>query len=93
MSDRLISADELRKNVLYLPNCYNGFSDTYDKELIVDLIDEQPTVDAVEVVRCEDCEFSSMPKLDSDEVYCTKHSNWFKFNGYCHLGRKEDGNN
>lgn len=44
---RLIDADKLRKDVLDLPNCYNGFSDTYDKAMILDLVDEQPTVDAV----------------------------------------------
>ena len=43
---RLIDADKLRKDVLDLPNCYNGFSDTYDKAMIVDLVDEQPTVNA-----------------------------------------------
>lgn len=43
---RLIYADKLRKDVLDLPNCYNGFSDTYDKAMIVDLVDKQPTVDA-----------------------------------------------
>lgn len=46
--------------------------------------------DIVSVVRCKDCEFSSMPEWDSDEVYCTKHNNWFKINGYCHLGRREN---
>lgn len=54
---RLIDADKLRKDVLDLPNCYNGFSDTYDKAMIIDLVDEQPTVDAVEVVRCKDCKW------------------------------------
>lgn len=53
-------------------------------------IENAPTVDAEPVVRCEDCEFSSTPDWDSDEVYCTKHSNWFKINGYCHLGRRKD---
>ena len=54
---RLIDANKLRKDILDLPNCYNGFSDTYDKAMIIDLIDEQPTVDAVEVVRCKNCEY------------------------------------
>ena len=53
----LIDADELRKDVLDLPNCYNGFSDTYDKARIIDLVDEQPTADAFEVVRCRDCKW------------------------------------
>lgn len=43
---RLIDADKLRKDVIDLPNAYNGFSDTYDKAMIVDIVDEQPTVDA-----------------------------------------------
>ena len=54
---RLIDANKLRKDILDLPNCYNGFSDTYDKAMIIDLIDEQPTVDAVEVVRCKNCKY------------------------------------
>lgn len=44
---RLIDADKLGIDILDLPNCHNGFSDTYDKAMILDLIDEQPTVDAV----------------------------------------------
>jgi hypothetical protein len=46
---RLIYADKLRKDVLDLPDCYNGFSDTYDKARILDLVDEQPTVDAIPI--------------------------------------------
>jgi len=49
---RLIDADKLRKDVLDLPNCYNGFSDTYDKACIIGVIDEQPSID---IVRCKDC--------------------------------------
>lgn len=47
---RLIDADKLRKDVLDLPNCPNGFSDTYDKAMILTLVDEQPTVE-VEPIR------------------------------------------
>lgn len=50
---RYIDADRLRKDILGLPNCYNGFSDTYDKALIIDRIDEQPTADVRENVRGE----------------------------------------
>lgn len=41
---RLIDADLLKKEVLGLSNCYNGFSDTYDKACIIGVIDEQPTI-------------------------------------------------
>ncbi len=50
---RYIDADRLRKDILGLPNCYNGFSDTYDKALIIDRIDEQPTADVRENVKGE----------------------------------------
>ena len=41
----LINKDALKKDILALPNCYNGFSDTYDKACIIGVIDEQPTVE------------------------------------------------
>lgn len=28
-----------------LPNCYNGYSDTYDKAYIIGVLEEQPSVD------------------------------------------------
>ena len=42
---KLIYVDKLKKDILDLPNCYNGFSDTYDKACIIGVIDEQPTVE------------------------------------------------
>lgn len=42
---RLIDADKLKKDVLNLQDCYNGFSDTYDKACIIGVIDEQPTIE------------------------------------------------
>ncbi len=42
---RLINADALKKSVLDLHDCYNGFSDTYDKACIIGVIDEEPTIE------------------------------------------------
>lgn len=53
----LIDRKDAIKAVLGLENCYNGFSDTYDKSCIVGLLEELPSVDAVEVVRCRDCKW------------------------------------
>ena len=55
---RYIEVDHLKKSVEELPNCYNGFSDTYDKACIIGLIDEEPTADVVPVVRCKECKHS-----------------------------------
>ena len=42
---KLIYVDKLKKDILALPNCYNGFSDTFDKACIIGVIDEQPTIE------------------------------------------------
>ena len=81
---RLIDADKLRKDVLDLPNCYNGFSDTYDKAMIVDLVDEQPTVDAVEVVRCKDCKYYE--ETDSRIGTCLLTISGAEVDGFCAWG-------
>lgn len=55
---RLIDANRLKQNVLDWEDCYNGFSDTYDKARIIDEIDAQPTIEAEPVrhgkwIECE----------------------------------------
>ena len=53
---RPIDADALKKVVEDFPNCYNGWSDTYDKAFIIGAIEEEPTIDAVSVewIPCEE---------------------------------------
>ena len=48
---RLIDANAMRDD--WLENGENEY--VYDTNAILDSIDSQPTVDAVEVVRCKDC--------------------------------------
>ena len=40
---KLIDADAFKKEVEDFPNCYNGWSDTYDKAFIIGAIEEQPS--------------------------------------------------
>lgn len=91
---RCIDADKLRKDVLDLPNPYNGFSDTYDKELIVDLIDEQPTVDAVPVrhgrwidkPRCHSSALWKYPVVECSKcgaIFCDLINNHREIYHYC----------
>ena len=49
---RWIDADAMKKAVEDFPNCYNGWSDTYDKAFIIGAIEEQPSID---MVRCKEC--------------------------------------
>ena len=59
--------------------------------LAYDIVNRQPTVDAVEVVRCRDCRFFE----DEDyygNCYCEEWGNITNANGYCHDAerRKKD---
>lgn len=80
MSD-LISREAAIKVIDDLPNCPNGYSDTYDKSCIIGVLEEMLTVDAVEVVRCKDCRWWDA-KEDGYMGYChaAKHGyysrNW-----------------
>lgn len=64
---RLIDADALKKEVDNFPNCYNGWSDTYDKAYIIGAIEEQPSID---IVRCSECKYEP---ICSHSVQHTTH--------------------
>lgn len=78
---RYIEVEHLKKSVEGLQNCYNGFSDTYDKACILSLIDEEPTADVVPVVRCGECKHKYPYynvwlcrfgiKIPGDDGYCS----------------------
>ena len=44
MSD-LISRQDAIKAIEDLPNCYNGFSDTYDKACIIGILEDLPSAE------------------------------------------------
>lgn len=54
MNDDLISRQSAIKAIEDLPNCYNGYSDAYDKACIIEVLEELPPIDAVPVIRCKD---------------------------------------
>ena len=58
MNDDLISRQAAIKAIEDLQDCYNGFSDTYDKACIIGVLEELPTIDAVPVIRCKDCKYA-----------------------------------
>lgn len=91
---RLIDADKLIKDVLDLPNCENGFSDTYDKSTIIAYIDEQPTVEAEPIVRCRDCKWYVVSDPTAPNFYtydcCRNEDGLFspRDDDYCSVGEK-----
>lgn len=95
MTDRLIYASVLKKalSVLFEKKSF-GY--------VVDIINAQPTVDAVEVVRCKDCKWFESAQLKRDGTddkrykpsVCVKgtFAKVRKADWYCADGeRREDG--
>lgn len=83
---QLIDADKLREH--WLTNGENEY--IYDTNAFLDSIDELPTVDAVEVVRCKDCwQWSrNVGVADSPNGHCFYHD--IEMNGYdfCSYGER-----
>ena len=74
---RYIDKARLIKAIEDLPNCYNGFSDTFDKACIIGVIEELPTIDIIgiiaehaenvqELVLCKDCRWYEIYQLKKD---------------------------
>jgi hypothetical protein len=84
---RLIDADALRQTME--SNLYWGLD---SDGAILDTIDEAPTVDAVEVVRCKDCKWGATPYGDEHDGW-TECTNLFgrplmPDEGFCSYGER-----
>lgn len=58
------------------------------------VIDKQPTIDAVPVVRCKDCEHYQTDDLDGNTLCgCTLHSAMLDItpDSFCSYGERKDG--
>lgn len=81
---RLIDADVLVRDINADP--YRTESEkSYDRCLV----HRQPTVDAVEVVRCKNCKSSDYSGCSDGMVYCMEHSCYMDENAYCSDGERE----
>ena len=82
---RLIDADLLKGRFIH-----GRFDDVYISEKEVQ---DAPTVDAVQVVRCKECSHSEVCKMDEGDVrYCHIFEMQTEDDYYCADGeRREDG--
>ena len=97
---RLIDADRLNKPIYAEEDNITGSGMSYDEicgyndgiDIAWNKIDQAPTIDAVPVVRCEDC----IRRYDTDECpmcfliegnYC----DYTNENGYCDRGERKEG--
>ena len=86
---RLIDANAMRDD--WLENGENEY--VYDTNAVLDSIDSQPTVDAVEAVRCKDCKERNRNRgiADSPNGYCFYHETNMNGYGFCSYGERKDG--
>ena len=84
---RYIDADKYKKDLIQL-----GFLPA----LVARALDNQPTADVVEVVRCKDCKFWGIPHANDIEKshYCCRDNMWcmpLRFaDDYCSYGEREE---
>ena len=78
---RLIDADSLEKDAAEFP--HSAMASAFVKR-----IEEAPTVDAVQVVRCRDCRHRAY-QFEQDH-YCRIVSNIMPDDGYCSQGEKNE---
>lgn len=86
---RFIKADELKNDICDMSVSSDEVLNTLYKLEVIDVIDSQPTVDAVEVVRCENCKWFGEEDEDGhcwcnfNDISTLKHS-------FCYFGEKRD---
>ena len=54
------------------------------------VIEEQPTIDAVEVVRCKDCKHSEEALLPDKELWCKVKDTFCTSDWFCADGKRRD---
>ena len=83
---RLIDANAMRAD--WLENGENEY--VYDTNAVLDSIDSQPTVDAVEVTRCRECKYHE----DTSVIgfgHCCLYDLTMRYNDFCSYGKREGG--
>ena len=79
---RYIDLKKAIEAIMDLPNCPNGYSDTYDKACIIGMLVDVPTF---EVVRCRECKHKA-----EGQGYCYKHGIWLHRMTFCSEGERRD---
>lgn len=85
---RLIDADALCRKFEGEPWYDNADLD----EIALPLVDDAPTIDAVEVIRCRECKQGEVDDPDfPDEYYCHAGCGWNNGDFYCAYGERKEG--
>lgn len=97
---KYINADELNEKLSDEENCYptDDYFEGYVDGIIFchHLLDEMPSADVVEVVRCKDCKYSeSIPKgeeWNGFKLGCMFHREYTKATDFCSQAERKETN-
>lgn len=82
MTGKLIDAEKLKKH-------YAWWDDDERRTLFDQIVDAQPTVDAVPVIRCKDCKYGE--RWAPDKCYCNGFLNaWVDEDDFCAWAEPKD---
>ena len=93
--ERLIDADALHRKVKMETNPYGKPTIDYDSGVkVLEWIEQAPTVDAVEVVRCRECKHAWIHPCGY--VYCHRdgrnaYEMAFNLGSFCSYGERKEG--
>ena len=93
--ERLIDADALHRKVKMETNPYGKPTIDYDSGVkVLEWIEQAPTVDAVEVVRCRECKHAWIHPCGY--VYCHRdgrnaYEMAFNLDSFCSYGERKEG--
>ena len=93
---RPIDADALRETIEYC-HYFGDDGTTFnasEKEALMQIIDDAPTIDAVEVVRCKDCKYAEVYDGYYTQVCCENgviggHGELWNPDDFCSCGERE----
>lgn len=86
---RLIDANEAKRRIIaFATGCH---SEVLTVDSIIMMLNQSDTVDAVEVVRCKDCESHSSNGCPDHRVWCRRLCRYMDSDGFCSDGERREG--
>lgn len=86
---RLIDSEKLGLTDFEIVMCDGDYKEAL--KMVLGKIEDAPTVDAVEVVRCKDCRYcttNTTVMTTQTLVHCNAHRIMTEWDGYCYKGER-----
>lgn len=88
---RWIDADALKVDLELMYDNQDDKDEPYNIGVrgAINMVNKQPTIDAVSVVRCEECKKSHIDGKTTHHLWCTEWGRSTDTFGYCERGERE----